>query len=58
MSDKKKSGRPFSDNPKSVKITVRIDNNETQILDDYCERTNKKRADGVREAIRDLKQKK
>lgn len=58
MSDKKKSGRPFSDNPKSVKLTIRIDNNEAQILDDYCERKNKNRADGVREAIRDLKHKK
>ncbi|HEX2938556.1 MAG TPA: ribbon-helix-helix protein, CopG family [Ruminiclostridium sp.] len=57
LSDKK-AGRPFSDNPKLVKLTVRIDNNEAEILDDYCERTKKKRADGIREAIRDLKDKK
>ena len=58
MSDKKKIGRPFSDNPKSVKLTVRIDNSEAETLDDYCARKEISRAVGVREAIRDLKQKK
>lgn len=58
LSDKKKIGRPFSDNPKSVKLTVRIDNSEAETLDDYCARKEISRAEGVREAIRDLKQKK
>lgn len=58
MSDNKKLGRPFSDNPKSVKLTVRIDKSEADILDDYCERTGITRAEGVREAIKDLSQKK
>ena len=57
MSDKK-MGRPISNNPKSVKLTVRIDGNEAEILDNYCEQKNIKRADGVREAIKDLKEKK
>jgi hypothetical protein len=58
LSDEKKLGRPFSKNPKSVKLTVRIDNSEAKILDDYCARKEVNRADGVREAIRDLKHKK
>ena len=48
MSDKKKAGRPFSENPKAVKLTVRVDNDTVKILDDYCLRNNISRADGVR----------
>ena len=58
MSDNKKMGRPFSDNPKSVKLTVRINKEEEEILDSYCERKNLMRAEGVREAINGLKNKK
>lgn len=58
LSDDKKLGRPFSENPKSVKLTIRIDQNEAKILDDYCERKGIARADGVQEAIGDLKLKK
>lgn len=58
MSDPKKLGRPFSDNPKAVKLTVRIDNHEAKILDDYCARKDITRANGVREAIRSLEHKK
>jgi len=55
LSDAKKVGRPFADNPKVTKLTVRIDAEETKILDDYCEQNKVKRADGVREGIRRLK---
>lgn len=58
MSDNKKMGRPFSDNPKSVKLTVRINKEEEEILDSYCERKKLTRAEGVREAINGLKNKK
>ncbi len=58
MSDKRKPGRPFSENPKSVKLTVRIDAEEAFILDDYCIRADVSRADGVRTAIKGLKDKK
>ena len=56
MSDTKKVGRPFSDNPKSTKLTVRINEKETKILDTYCEQNQIKRADGVREGIRRLEE--
>lgn len=54
----KKSGRPFFQKPKSAKLTVHIDTEEASILDSYCARKNIKRASGVRDAIRDLKNKK
>ena len=57
MSDKKKAGRPFSENPTAVKLTVRVDNDTVKILDDYCLRNNISRADGVREGIKALKDK-
>ena len=53
--DARKVGRPPSDNPKATKLTVRIDAEETKILDNYCEQKKVKRADGVREGIRRLK---
>lgn len=58
MSDKKKMGRPLLENPKCVKLTVRVHANEARILDEYCLRKGLTRADGVREAIADLEQKK
>lgn len=51
-------GRPLSENPKCVKLTVRVHANEARILDEYCQRKGLTRADGVREAIADLEQKK
>ena len=57
MSDKKKAGRPFSENPKSVKLTVRVDCETVDILDAYCRKNNISRADGVREGIKALKDK-
>lgn len=51
-------GRPPSDNPKSVKLTIRINSGEAKILDDYCKQKGLTRAEGVREAINDLKLKK
>ena len=55
MSDKKKMGRPFSDNPKSTKLAIRINAEETKTLDDYCKKNKVSRSDGVREGIRRLK---
>lgn len=54
LSDKKSVGRPFVENPKSQKLTVRVDNSDMKILDDYCQRKNVGRADGVRDGIRSL----
>lgn len=53
-----KMGRPPSENPKCVKLTIRIDSSEAKILDDYCQHKGISRADGVREAINGLNRKK
>ena len=58
MPDEKRRGRPLSENPKSVKLTVRVEKSEADVLDDYCKRKQISRADGVREAIRGLAQQK
>lgn len=57
MSDKKKVGRPVSGTPKTVKLTVRVDDDGMNILDSYCERKQVSRADGVRAGIKALKDK-
>lgn len=57
MSDKKKVGRPVEGSPKTVKLTVRIDEEAMSILDSYCEREKVSRADGVRTGIKALKDK-
>lgn len=51
-----KIGRP-TNNPKDERITVRLDSDCTQILDEYCEKNNLKRAEAIREGIRGLKNK-
>ncbi len=53
----KKLGRPPIDTPKSVKLTVRVEEKTLAILDDYCQRKDISRADGVREAIDSLQKK-
>ena len=58
LSEKRPVGRPFSENPKLAKVSVRIDAEEKEILDDYCKRTNISQADGVRKGIRCLKKQK
>lgn len=57
MSDKKKVGRPVLGKPKTVKLTVRVDDEAMDILDSYCERERISRADGVRAGIKTLKDK-
>ena len=52
----KKAGRPTND-PKPNKLTVKVSNETIKILDDYCERNNKTRAEGIRDGINALKEK-
>lgn len=54
---KKKMGRP-TDNPKSTQIAVRFDDETLKILDDYCEKEKISRAEGIRQAVRKLEDKK
>ena len=56
MADKK-MGRP-TDNPKPNKVTIRMDNNTLEKLDNYCEKHNIERSEGVRQAIHKLDDKK
>ena len=41
-----KAGRP-TDDPKPHKLTVKVNDTTLSILDDYCKRTNKSRAEGI-----------
>lgn len=49
----KKIGRP-TDNPKSVPIHIRLDDECEQVLSAYCKQENVSRAEGVRRGIRKL----
>ena len=53
MDDKKKMGRPTND-PKDVKLTVRVNNATNEILEKYCKENNISKVEGVREAINRL----
>lgn len=50
----KKLGRP-TDNPKKTQFSVRFDDDTLKILDDYCKRHNVSRPQGVRIAVKKLK---
>lgn len=52
----KKMGRP-TDNPKTTQFSVRFDNETLEILDKYCEKNSITRPEGVRKAVRNLKEK-
>ena len=50
----KKRGRPVEENPKNIGLHIRVTKEELQILDDYCERKNIKRPQGLRDGIKAL----
>ena len=52
----KKMGRP-TDNPKRTQFSVRFDDDTLKILDEYCLENQLTRPQGVREAVRKLKDK-
>lgn len=56
MPEKKKMGRP-TDNPKTAQFSVRFDEPTLKILDDFCRKNGITRPQGVREAVRKLKEK-
>lgn len=51
---KKKMGRP-TDNPKNVRITVRLDEECSQILNNYCGQEKVEKAEAIRRSIYKLK---
>ncbi|MCI9045101.1 MAG: hypothetical protein HFJ96_06815 [Peptococcaceae bacterium] len=50
-----RTGRP-TDNPKQTQVAVRFDSETLKILDDYCNSKNITRAEGVRQAVKLLKE--
>jgi len=50
-----RTGRPKIDNPKSERITVRLDNESSMILNEYCKQKGVEKADAVRIGISKLK---
>ena len=53
---KRKMGRP-TENPKTVQFSIRFDEHTLNILDKFCKENNMTRPQGVREAVRKLKEK-
>lgn len=49
-----RTGRPPIENPKSERITVRLGNQESTILNQYCEKEKVERAEAIRRGIRKL----
>lgn len=48
-----KAGRP-TDNPKQDRITVRLDNESSKILKEYCRKFNVERAEAIRRGVKKL----
>lgn len=51
-----KIGRP-TNNPKEERVTVRLDQESIEILNNYCQKTGEKRAEALRKGIKGLKNK-
>ncbi len=51
----KKMGRP-TENPKIDKITVRLDEEASNILQQYCQKENVSRVEGIRRGVKKLKE--
>jgi len=47
----KKMGRPISDNPKSNRINVRLDNETLAALTEHCNKIGVNKADAIRQGI-------
>lgn len=50
-----RTGRPKSDNPKSERITVRLDSECSEVLSNYCEQERVEKAEAIRRGINKLK---
>lgn len=49
-----RTGRPPIDNPKSERITVRLDKESSDILNKYCEQESVEKAEAIRRGIKKL----
>lgn len=50
-----RTGRPKIDNPKSERVTVRLDNESSDTLKKYCEQEQVEKAEAIRRGIEKLK---
>lgn len=51
----KQRGRPVAENPKSLRVDVRLTAEELKMLDEYCQRKGVTRPQGLRDGIKALK---
>lgn len=52
----KKIGRPYSDNPKEIRLTVRLDKKHNEILERYVKKNKVTKNEAVRRGIERLKE--
>ena len=50
----KKMGRPISQNPKTIRVDVRLTPKESQMLDEYCQKKSIARPQGLRDGLQAL----
>lgn len=50
-----RTGRPKSDNPKNERVTIRLDNDCSKTLNDYCKQEQVEKAEAIRRGINKLK---
>ena len=50
-----RTGRPKIENPKTERVTVRLDNESSEILNTYCKQNNVDKAAAIRKGISKLK---
>lgn len=55
---KKHRGRPTTDNPKNMRVDMRLTEEELQMLDKYCQQAGVSRPQGLRDGIKALNAKK
>lgn len=53
----RKVGRPFSENPKDIRLTIRLDKEHYEILEEYSNTNKISKNEAVRKGIRKLKKK-
>lgn len=51
---KKKMGRPKEKNPKSTKITIRVDNDTVDKIENYCKKNKLSKSELIRKLIEKL----
>lgn len=54
---KKQRGRPVSDNPRTLRVDVRLTKEELLLLDEYCKKKGVSRPQGLRDGIYALNKK-